>query len=266
MTDQSRAPLIVVTVGDPALSADPMLAERKHALYCEAVARHGGNPMLLSTATPAAERGRLLAAMCGLLMTGGADIDPALYGEKIDGASGMDRGRDDLELEAWREAGRRSLPVLGICRGMQAINVFSGGKLLQDVPTHGGVAYGQGPARLHPLQIDPSSELGRLIAAAAPDGVAAGDETDESLELDVNTFHHQAVTGDLLAPGLKPNAWASSEAGRLVEGLERTDGGQWIVGVQCHPERTDSTPAEFEALFDAFVKAAASQPAEPAAA
>jgi putative glutamine amidotransferase len=260
MREEIGAPLIVITVGDPALSSDPALTERKHQLYCDAVARHGGNPALLTTATPPAERERLLAAMRGLLLSGGADIDPALYGEKAEGASGMDPARDQLELEAWRVAARRSVPVLGICRGMQAINVFSGGKLLQDVPTHGGVAYGQGPTSLHPLQIDPTSELGRLIAAAAPDGVAGGDETDDTLELDVNTFHHQAVTPDLLAAGLRATAWASSEAGRLVEGLERSDGDQWVMAIQCHPERTDSTPLAFESLFGAFVKASSAGP------
>jgi gamma-glutamyl-gamma-aminobutyrate hydrolase PuuD len=76
------------------------------------------------------------------------------------------------------------------------------------------------------------------------------------LELEVNTYHHQAVRHDALAPGLRPVAWSDSEVGRLVEGLEGV-GGRWLVGVQCHPERTESTPEEFAGLWVDFVQAAA---------
>jgi putative glutamine amidotransferase len=254
----AAAPLIVVTATDPAASSDPALTTVKNDLYADSIARHGGRPAILTSGTPLPERERLLAAMAGLLLSGGADIDPSLYGEDatvLDATDGLDRARDDLELAAWRAAEARSVPVLGICRGLQAVNVFSGGKLLQDVPDHAGTPYGQGPAQMHPLEIDPASHLGRIIAAAAPDGVAAGDPWDESLELEVNSFHHQAVNEAVLAPGLEASAWASSESGRLVEGLERRDG-RWIVAVQCHPERIDSTPDEFEGLFEAFVQAA----------
>lgn len=198
----------------------------------------------------------MLSQMAGLLLTGGPDVDPALYGEEPAGASGMDPARDQLELEAWQASRRRSVPVLGICRGLQAINVFSGGKLLQDVPSHAGTPYGQGVARTHILEIAPHSKLGRAIASAAPDGVAGGDPEDEMLELEVNTYHHQAVNHDALAAGLRPVAWSGSEAGRLVEGLEGTDR-RWLVAVQCHPERTESTPEEFDGLWTDFVQAAA---------
>jgi gamma-glutamyl-gamma-aminobutyrate hydrolase PuuD len=75
------------------------------------------------------------------------------------------------------------------------------------------------------------------------------------LELEVNTYHHQAVRHDALAAGLRPVAWSNSEAGRLVEGLEGL-GSRWLVGVQCHPERTESTPEEFAGLWVDFVQAA----------
>jgi putative glutamine amidotransferase len=253
----ATAPLIVITVSDPARTADPELAATKNALYADAVERNGGRPVLVSPATPAAERDRLFGEMRGLLFSGGADIDPSLYKKgsaALDAVDGLDRDRDDLELAAWREAERRGLPVLGICRGHQAINVFSGGQLIQDVPEHAGTPYGQGRAKLHDLDIEPDSRLGRAVAAAAPDGVAAGDEEDPFLELQVNTFHHQAIGEDTLAPGLRATAWASSgEFGRLVEGFESRDE-RWVVGIQCHPERTDSTPEELEGLFADFVR------------
>jgi gamma-glutamyl-gamma-aminobutyrate hydrolase PuuD len=194
--------------------------------------------------------------MDGLLLSGGPDIDPALYGAKSQDAEAPDPARDQLDLAAWREADRRSVPVLGICRGLQAINVFSGGSLMQDVPGHAGTPYRQGEAKMHDLEIDPRSRLGRAVAEASPDGLAAGDETDGELELQVNTFHHQAVGRDQLAPKLRPVAWSWSEEGRLIEGLEGPSG-RWLVGIQCHPERTESTPEELEGLFQDFVEAAA---------
>jgi Predicted glutamine amidotransferases len=257
MSDRAAAfPLIVITVADPARSDDPDLAARKNELYAAGIARHRGTPALLHSGTPPAERDRLLGAMDGLLLAGGADIDPAMYGETVNGTGEIDAVRDALELAAWREAKRRSLPVFGICRGFQAINVFSGGKLLQDVPDHAGTPYGQGPAHTHDLEIDPASRLGRAVAGASPDGLAAEDPDDAALQLQVNTFHHQAVMMAALAPGLRPSAWAYSEAGRLVEGLESRDG-RWILGLQCHPERTESTPEELDGIWADFVIAAA---------
>jgi putative glutamine amidotransferase len=247
-------PLIVITVADPATKADPALAARKNELYAEAIERHGGRPALLHTGIPAPERERLLAEMDGLLLSGGSDVDPALYGETPNGATDLDRPRDDMELEAWRVAGRREIPVLGICRGFQAINVFMGGGVIQDVPSHAGTPYGSGPAMTHELEIQPDSILARAIAEAAPDGFAGTEEADTMLELGVNSFHHQGVDASRLARGLRAVAWAHSEAGRLVEGFE-AQGDRWIVGVQCHPERTDSTPEEFEGLWADFIQA-----------
>jgi putative glutamine amidotransferase len=82
-------------------------------------------------------------------------------------------------------------------------------------------------------------------------------------EVQVNAYHHQGILEKDLAPGLRPAAWADSSAGPLVEGLE-SDDDRFVVGVQCHPERTESTPAEFERLFAEFVRVAASRPAATA--
>jgi putative glutamine amidotransferase len=258
----SKPPRIVVIVADAATSTNPDLTRRKIELYADGVRRHGGEPVTVSTATAPDQRDRALGEMAGLVLTGGPDLDPALYHEPLAGATDLDTRRDELEQIAWREAERRSVPVFGICRGLQAINVFSGGSLIQDVPSHAGTPYGDGPAHTHDLEIDPNSRLARALAAGAPEGLAATDEDDDSIELTVNTFHHQAVDHDRLATGLRAVGWSSSEAGRLVEALESRDD-RWIVGVQCHPERTDSTPDEFEGLWDAFVRAAREAQAEP---
>ena len=257
-------PLIVLAVADAARSKDPALTLRKNELYAQGIRRHGGNPALVSAATPAEERDRLLGTMAGLVLTGGADLDPALYREPAAGAIDVDTDRDGLDRVAWQEAERRSVPVFGICRGLQAINVFSGGSLIQDVPSHAGTPYGAGPAKTHDLEIDPNSRLARALASDAPDGLAATDEDDDTIELTVNTYHHQAVDHATLAPGLRAVGWAASEDGRLVEALE-SRGDRWIVAVQCHPERTESTPDEFEGVWEAFVRAARDASAEPEA-
>ncbi len=258
----AASPLIVLVVVDAARSTDPALTRTKIELYASGIRRHGGNPAPISTVTPAKERDRLLGEMTGLVLTGGADVDPALYGEVVNGAVDINSARDALDRAAWSEAERRSLPVLGICRGLQAINVFSGGSLLQDVSGHAGPPYGEGPALTHDLEIDPNSRLGRALAQQSPEGLAATDEDDDTIELVVNSYHHQAVTHERVASGLRAVAWAASESGRLVEALESRDG-RWVVGVQCHPERTESTPDEFEGVWGAFVRAAREAAAEP---
>jgi putative glutamine amidotransferase len=179
--------------------------------------------------------------MDGLMISGGADIDPSRYGEPVAGSEDVDEARDELEAAAWAAASSRGVPVLGICRGLQAINVFSGGSLLQHVDGHAGPAWGSGPAATHPLRLVDGTRLASLL----------GPER----ELEVNAYHHQGILEVDLAPGLLAAAWADSVAGPLIEGLE-AEGGRFVVGVQCHPERTESTPAAFERLFSAFLEAA----------
>ena len=246
---QSPLPRILVTVTVPGRHPDPDLATRKNRLYADAVERHGGVPIVIDGSSDSAERAAAFASMEGLLLTGGADIDPARYGASNQGSIDIEAERDELEAAAWVAAEARGLPVLGICRGFQAMNVFAGGTLLQEVGGHAGPGWTSGPASIHPLRLDGD---GRLAALVAPDGAG---------EVPVNTYHHQAVRAADLAPGLVATGWAASEAGDLVEAFERP-GSRFVVGVQCHPERTESTPAGFEALWQAFVEACRPAPAE----
>lgn len=235
-------PRIVVTVMAASHQAEPEIAERKNRLYADSVARHGGAPILLDETSSPAERAAAFETMDGLYLTGGADIDPARYGRPVDGAVNLEPGRDELEVQVWAAAAARQLPVLGVCRGFQAINVFSGGSLVQHVDGHAGPAYGHGAARQHALRLVPGTRLARILV---PTNVRGG-------VLPVNSYHHQAVRAADLAPGYVVNAWAAGPDGDLVEGLEAL-GDRFVVGVQCHPERTDSTPAAFERLFGFFV-------------
>lgn len=276
-----EGPRIVVTVAAPTEGSAPgrstpgrsARVDAVNARYLEAVRSFGGAPIPLDAQASAAERRRAFAEMAGLLLSGGVDIAPARYGAAAAGARDVDEARDELEAEAWAVAAERGLPVLGICRGHQAINVFSGGRLLQHVEGHdrpsreataaggeaaGGEASGAGargdeascgrdalgrPERCHDLRLVPGTRLARILAPASGTG-----------RLRVNSSHHQAVRPVDLAPGLVAAGYAWSPAGELVEALEAA-GDRFVVGVQCHPERIETSPPEFERLWRVFVDA-----------
>ena len=236
-------PRIVVTLAVAARQVEPDIAARKNQLYLDGIARHGGEPIALDATADGPTREAAFGSMDGLLMSGGADVDPERYGQPNRGSEEIEPDRDELEAQAWAVAGERRVPVVGICRGFQAINVFSGGGLLQDVAGHRGP--GLGPW---------AGEDPRYAARA---GDPSGPDLSPAKVVgatEVNTYHHQGVRATDLAPGLVANAWASSPAGDLVEGFEAGDG-RFLFGIQCHPERQESTPAEFERLWAVFVDA-----------
>ena len=234
-----------MTLADTSAHPDPERAARRANLYLDAVRRHGGEPVPVDMKTPPEALAEVLGSMDGLLLTGGGDIDPARYGQPNEGSRDIDQIRDALEASAWDAAAERAVPVLGICRGLQAINVFAGGSLLQHVEGHEGPSWGTGEPSTHPIDVVPETLLGELLGLGGEPVV-------------VNAYHHQGVRAEDLAPGLVASAWADSSAGPLVEGLEAV-GPRFMVGVQCHPERTESTPSAFENVFEAFVLAAQRQ-------
>jgi putative glutamine amidotransferase len=239
------SPLIVVTLGAPDRTGDPVMALRKNARYLDAISRSGGTALGLDEHATNAERAEAFARMDGLLMSGGADIDPGRYRRETTRARDIEPGRDQLEAEAWAAAVDRALPILGICRGLQAINVFSGGTLVQHVDGHDSPSYGSGSVTCHTVRIRPGTRLSRILGGPNPGAVV----------LSVNSYHHQAVRPADLGRGLIAAGSASHPGGDLAEAIESADPDRFLVGVQCHPERTDSTPEEFERLFAAFVEA-----------
>jgi putative glutamine amidotransferase len=239
-----RSPRIVVTLMVAAAQAEPEIAARKNALYVDSVVRHGATAVALDATASASERGAAFASMDGLLLTGGADLDPARYDQPSRGSRDVEPERDELEAAAWAVAESRGVPVLGICRGLQAMNAFGGGRLLQDVDGHQGPGWGHGPALTHPVRLVPGSRMARILSPANTGGGV----------MTVNSYHHQGVRLEDLAPGYAASAFAASPAGDLVEAFESTSG-PLRLAVQCHPERTESTPRSFERLFAFFVDA-----------
>jgi putative glutamine amidotransferase len=172
-----------------------------------------------------------IAGLDGLLLPGGWDVDPARYGEKPDDKVGdIDPELDETEIRLFKEARERGLPVLGICRGQQVINVAMGGSLIQHLEGHEVRAFGR-KHLAHAAAVDPASELGQ----------AAGGR-----EIQVNSLHHQAVGS--VASGLKQTATGDDGT---IEGLESDDG--LIVAVQCHPEELTGDLPWATKLFERFV-------------
>ena len=175
----------------------------------------------------------VVASLDALVLTGGIDVDPAVYGaERHAKVREIDRGRDEMEIEALRRAMDRDIPVLAICRGHQVLNVACGGGLLQHIESgeHRADFRTEGhPSRWHDLSIATGSKLEAVYCANL---------------LRVNSRHHQAVTREVLAPGLRAVAFAADHGGELIEGLESPQH-RWVVGVQWHPERPEAHEAVF---------------------
>jgi putative glutamine amidotransferase len=235
-------PRIVVTLHGPEQAALEEPTWASFDPYLDAVRRAGGEPVALDPTASASERDAALASMDGLLLPGGADLDPRLYGEEPHPAVAVEGARDDLELAAWSAARERGVPIFGVCRGFQAINVFSGGRLVQHLEGHDSPT---DAPEAHPLHLDPASRLAGILG-----------ETEPLLRSEVNSYHHQAVRPSDLATGLVASAVAPHHDGDLVEGLEAEDPNDWLVGVQFHPERPEFIGPEFDRLWRAFVDAA----------
>jgi len=218
------------------ITTSPKRGAEYYIAYKKAVEAVGADPVDLPPGTSR------LPDLDGLLLPGGWDVDPALYGQAPDPKLGpVDHELDRTELRLFAQARDRGLPVMGICRGQQVINVAMGGSLRQHLEGHEVRQYGRSHLA-HEIEVDPRSELGR----------AAGAE-----RLRVNSLHHQAV-GEL-APGLTQTA--RGEDG-TVEALESDDG--LIVAVQCHPEELTSDLPWARRLFEAFVERARIRSGRPA--
>ncbi len=180
----------------------------------------------------------VLDGAVGLLLPGGGDIDPEWYGcERHPQTSRISHRRDRFELNLIRVALERDLPLLGICHGMQLLNVHLGGTLDQHVsddPAHINHDTGMpSPKPVHNTAVEPESKLAEIFGATS---------------LEVNSHHHQGVAR--LGEGLDPVAW--SDDGVLEAFIAR--GYAWVVGVQWHPEAMPEEPLQ-QRLFTSFVEA-----------
>jgi gamma-glutamyl-gamma-aminobutyrate hydrolase PuuD len=203
--------------------------------YVNAVTRAGGTAVLL----PPQESGALeaVASIDGLVLAGGPDLDPDTYGEDPHPRTGAPNSeRDDWEFAVLGEALRQKIPVLGVCRGMQLMNVALGGRLIQHLPDRlGDLAHQPAPAVFgdQSVQVRPGSRLAPILGPGP---------------VPVRCYHHQAVAE--IGHGLVPAAWCGDETVEAVEMAER----DFVFGVQWHPEAAPDDNRLFEALVGAASK------------
>ena len=242
----SRGPFVGITTR----SGDPGWVERNTRRYLDVLERFGARPVVLSPDTSAVfpdgshftpdSEGRLPAAALdgvdGLLLSGGGDVHPRFFGAEIAGAdpSGIDEARDVLEIDLIRLAVERDLPLFGICRGCQVMNVAMGGGMIQHLDGHR--SGGDSPV-LHGVSVVPGSRLHSIVGIT---------------ELEVNSYHHQGLDRTVIAPGPA----AAAFAGTLIEGIE-LPGSRWVLGVQWHPERLDEIPPAHRLIWESFLSACA---------
>jgi putative glutamine amidotransferase len=214
-----------------------------NSAYVRAVEQAGGIPVLLPPQLSVAARETLWGRLDGLVLTGGGDIEPARFGELPHPSTALvSSDRDGLELDLVDRALRDDVPLFGICRGLQVLNVALGGTLHQHVPDSVGetVQHSQAEKRhvaTHPVKLlTEGTRLGEILG---------------SPELAVNSFHHQAVKS--LGRHLRDVGWAPDQ---VVEAVEHEDRRRFVIAVQWHPEDLVGHDAAAHALFAAVVDAA----------
>jgi putative glutamine amidotransferase len=231
-------------------SNDPEYNERGWPQYAAAVEQSGGIPVSVPLHATQEEQARLIAGAQGVLLPGShADVNPEKWNELLHPqstpADPLREAADELLLQ---DAFNLQKPIFGICYGMQSMNVWRGGSLLQHLETSVNHTPGRHIVEAHPVAVTPGSRLAGLVQSAQ----------SATAPVLVNSSHHQAVAriGDQLKPV------AVSPIDGTVEAVEGRPG-PFVLGVQWHPERTiDSSPLSRE-LFRAFVEAAASWKPQP---
>lgn len=214
--------------------------EKQHVsqYYLRGVELGGGEPRVLDFLTPLAELPEVVEGLDGVLFIGGWDVEPDLYGElRLPECGPASRIKDLYEIELFRLARKKGLPILAICRGIQVVNVAMGGTLVQDLPSAIGRVHQQekGDTYWHDVEIVPDTGLFGMMGVSV---------------MATNSYHHQSVKD--LAEGLRVTA--RSRDG-VIEAVEGTDG-PYLAAVQWHPERTVAKDRYSLRFFQELARAA----------
>jgi len=255
-------PVPRIAIPEPT-STDAAYNQRSLPQYIRAVEAEGGIAVPIALHESPASQASLLASCSAILLPGSpADVDPTRYGQNaVPATAAKDEAREAADNLLLRDAFAAAKPILGICYGLQSLNVWRQGSLIQDLPhPPDGAAGGADsivnhePGRevqnAHPVQLTPGSRLSRL-------GPSSG---QEELRLSVNSSHHQAVD----RPGEQLVVAAISPVDGVIEALEGSQPQQFVVAVQWHPERSYESSEASRALFAAFLEAARSWEPSPA--
>lgn len=217
---------------------------RLNTSYVAALELAGLIPLVVPPMSDVRAARRVMESVDGLLLTGGEDVDPELYGQpRHERLSTVNRRRDDTEIalvQAARESGK---PVLAICRGPQLLNVALGGTLIQDIQAcvpgaldhDAGGVHDVRDIRAHTVTLEPGSRVAEAVGAT---------------RIEVNSLHHQSILDP--APGLKVTGLAPDG---IIEAVESEGDDWWVLAVQWHPEEMTYSPAPWDrGLFRSFAK------------
>src|SRR5947207_903941 len=250
---------------------DSEYAQRAIPQYERAIELSGGEPVRIPLDQAPAEVMKLIEHCDAVLLPGSkADVDPAKFGgEKHPKTEAADRLRDTVDELLLQDAYNMRKPVLGICYGLQTLNVYRSGNLLQHIESEVNHEAGRQVPVAHEVAIEPDSLLANVIVKSHEDGELAttmsralldrtaevGRPPKDSAEIliPVNSSHHQAA-GDIIGDGLRVVARCPEDG--IIEALENDDPDHFIVAVQWHPERSFDDDPHSRAIFSALIEAA----------
>jgi putative glutamine amidotransferase len=228
-------------------SGDPEYAARALPQYEHAIEMAGGEPVRIALDAPREEVQRLIESCAGVVLPGSkADVEPGKYNAvKHPETATADLKRDAVDDLVLDDAYKKRKPVLGICYGLQSLNVYRTGTLVQHIDSAINHAIGRKARLAHDVEIDRGSKLGEIVGLGnqAKNGVVS---------IPVNSSHHQSAD----APGEGLRIVARSPQDGIVEALESTNPDHFVLALQWHPERTVEDDEPSRAIFRALVEAA----------
>ena len=227
-------------------AGDREYAERSLPQYEKAVEMAGGEPVRIPLDQPPAEVMKLIERCDAVLLPGSkADVDPAKYDAPRDPqTAASDSGRDTVDELLLQDAYNMRKPLLGICYGLQILNVYRTGTLIQHIESPVKHDAGRKVAVAHTVEVEPRSKLAQIVTPGDPEG--------RTLPVPVNSSHHQAA--DVVGDGLRVVARSPQDG--VIEALEGTSPDHFVLAVQWHPERSVDEDEPSRAIFRALVEAA----------
>ena len=209
--------------------------EQESERYCEAISSRGYDHIVIGPAG-----GKTLPEhLHGVILTGGLDIGPNIYGEDTDPEADVriSSERDEWEIPILKQALANNMPILGICRGMQLLNVVFGGKLIQDLSGHRNIEYPDDKSVFHQIYLSPGTKLAAIMGSGG--------------FIRVNSQHHQGLGEAQKAPSLLASAYSLDDG--IIEAIESPNH-DWVIGVQWHNEIEEELYKTFGNIFQAFLE------------